>query len=115
VSDGPEREGWSIHLVHAHFHRRLYERYGVILEFGEFSIIKRALRYAPRIADRGRNGGVYAVRLPGRHQVFFVGTTLYCGMLHPWTAFPADTYRLSEGRWIPSRIRRHTRTGALSG
>ncbi|MHC2250663.1 hypothetical protein ACVILK_000355 [Bradyrhizobium embrapense] len=58
-------DGASIPSEHWHFHRRLLQRYGVVLGPGEYSGIVRALRKKEAIVveARGKGLAIYRVRL----------------------------------------------------
>lgn len=60
-------DGWSLDRGSWHFHRRLWERYGFRLEYGEFSRIvgdvQRGQAVLLRRGNSGADGAHYAVKL----------------------------------------------------
>ncbi|HEY1925843.1 MAG TPA: hypothetical protein VGG92_00100 [Caulobacteraceae bacterium] len=62
----PRWEGASIGKEHWHFHRRLWDRYSIILAPGEFTMILTAIRTgeALLVERRGRGTAVYSFRVP---------------------------------------------------
>ena len=58
--------GAVIHIYHWHFHRRLFERYHVILPPGEFTYIVNTIASgeAMLIEPRANGAGIYSIRLP---------------------------------------------------
>jgi hypothetical protein len=69
--------GASIPQEHWHFHRRLWQRYWIVLGPGEFSAILRAIRRrkAVLIEKRSKKVAVYSVRLPAWDERVFVVAT----------------------------------------
>lgn len=70
----PRWVGVAIFQEHWHFHRRLLERYGIVLAPGEFSRIVNAIESgrAVRIIDHGGGKGVYSVRVQSAGERVFV-------------------------------------------
>src|ERR1700744_2656643 len=62
----PRWEGAAIGKEHWHFHRRLWDRYSIILAPGEFTLIVSAIRTgeALLVERRGRKTAVYSIRVP---------------------------------------------------
>lgn len=60
-----------------HFHRRLYERYGVVLAPGDYSAMYKAVtRKRSRPLMKGNDGGaIYAVRVPSSNELVLVAAT----------------------------------------
>jgi hypothetical protein len=100
--EGDTELGWSIELYHAHFHRQLLLRYGIVLEFGEFPTIARAIsRGYARIVKTSDVGTIFAVKLPGRCDWIFIGTKLDRDYRVIATALPPSSYtETSDGRFI---------------
>lgn len=72
----PRLNGWRIKHRHWHFHKQLHERYRVILEYGEFSELSRAIRSgrAELIEFQPGRGAIYAVMLARCWTRIFVAT-----------------------------------------
>jgi hypothetical protein len=69
----PRWNNTMIPADHWHFHRRLLERYGVVLRPGDFSAIRAAIRSEEAMAARRRAGGtVFAVRVKGLRKRIYV-------------------------------------------
>lgn len=70
----PRWIGASIRIEHWHFHRRLWERYGIVLAPGEFSMIKTAIRRGKALLVKryDRKRAVYSIRLPSCGDRIFV-------------------------------------------
>jgi hypothetical protein len=75
------------HIVESewHFHRQLFERYGVVLGIGQFSKIVNDIRSGRAILVRARDKrcGLYSVRVKGAERVFVLAVN---GL--PRTAWP---------------------------
>ena len=59
-------EGWSLDRGSWHFHRRLWQRYGFHLEYGEYTRIFADIRDGRAVLLRGKHGKAgtrYAVKL----------------------------------------------------
>ncbi|WP_379548334.1 hypothetical protein ACFCW2_03980 [Qipengyuania sp. DSG2-2] len=58
---------------HWHFHKRLFERYGIVLAPGEFSRIhKLIVSRRAYLVDKSREGSIYVFKLNRTHDEFFV-------------------------------------------
>jgi hypothetical protein len=82
-------EGWSLDRGSWHFHRRLWERYGFRLEYGEFTRIVCDIRDGRAIllrrGIRGKRGAHYAVKLrPGLWIKVLVGKRWMPISALPW-------------------------------
>jgi hypothetical protein len=55
-------EGWLLERRSWHFHRRLWEHYGVRLGYGEYTAIVRTIRHG-RAVLLSSNGPIYKVQL----------------------------------------------------
>lgn len=66
--------GKSIPERHWHFHRRLLERYGIVLAPGEYSEMLKDIRSgrAPLVQRRSAKSAVYLVRNRRLYERFFV-------------------------------------------
>lgn len=71
-----------------HFHRRLYERYGVVLAPGEFTMIVRRIRSRKTPVIRRKDGKllIHVIRIPSADIVVFVVSD---GRM-PKTAWPPE-------------------------
>jgi hypothetical protein len=59
-------EGWSLDRGSWHFHRRLWQRYGFCLEYGDYTRIVADIREGRCVLLRGQHGKAgsrYAVKL----------------------------------------------------
>lgn len=72
----PRKTGWRIKQRHWHFHQKLYERYGIVLEFGEFSEMMHAIRTedAELIEFQPGRGAIHCILLRHRWRHIFIAT-----------------------------------------
>lgn len=73
----PYDERWngaSIDLEHWHFHKQLYERYGIIMGPGDFSHMKNGLRKGKALFIReiARHRAIYRWRIKSTGEIIFV-------------------------------------------
>jgi hypothetical protein len=68
-------EGWLLHEHSWHLHRRLWERAGIVLEFGEYAALCRAIRQgrADKVRADGKRSGYHAVPFRGGTSLAFRG------------------------------------------
>lgn len=68
--------GWCIRQPTWHFHAKLYERYGIVMEHGEYSEMINDIRSgrAELIERQPGRGAIYAVLLPRCWKRIFVAT-----------------------------------------
>jgi len=74
----PIWDGAVIKHKEFHFHRRLLERYGIVLGPGHYGAMMRQIRRKHAIlihADKMRGGAIYAVRVPGTTRIVFAAAT----------------------------------------
>lgn len=75
----PRLNGWGIKQRHWHFHRMLHLRYGIIMEYGEFSEMLRDIRAgragrAELVELQPSRGAIYSVLLARCWKRIFVAT-----------------------------------------
>jgi hypothetical protein len=86
--------GWVSGKSAWHFQRRLWERYGLVLQFGEYSEIQRSIRSgACHHVVRGKRDHVWFVPLQG-HIIAVVAEPMTCRLI---TVLPRD---LLQGRCV---------------
>ena len=62
------KEGWTLERHSWHFHRRLFERYGITLEYGDYSRIITAIRDKRSVLVRRKwEGTQHAAERPVDH------------------------------------------------
>lgn len=74
-SDDERWNGASIDFAHWHFHRQLYERYGIIMGPGDFSdMVKRGLRKgkALLLRETAQGGKLYRWRVKSTGERIFI-------------------------------------------
>jgi hypothetical protein len=66
--------GAAIQCSNWHFHRQLFERYGIVLPPGEFTYIARTIEAgeAMLIEERAKGQAIYAIRLPTSKERIYV-------------------------------------------
>lgn len=91
----PRWSGASIPRIHWHFHRQLFERYGIVLEPGEFGNIMRDIKggNAMLIEKRGDRKAIYSVRITRVYERVYI----LCRGNQVVTAWPPEK-RLNDVR-----------------
>lgn len=91
----PRWQGARIPRRHWHFHRQLLERYGIVLEPGEFNEIVREVKsgHAKLIEHRGAGKVIYSVRINRVYERVYI----LCRGLQIITAWPPEK-RLNDIR-----------------
>jgi len=67
-------DGTSIPEKHWHFHKRLYERYGIVMGPGDFGAMLKAIKGGKALMVRrhGRKQRVYWCKVPSCHERIYV-------------------------------------------
>ena len=89
----PRWDGASIPKWHSHFHRKLFERYGIVLGPGDFADILKQIRSGEALrVEARREGAIYFVKVRSLFERIYV---LSDGR-HLITAWPATRKLLAK-------------------
>lgn len=105
----PRWEGKSIPHKHWHFHRRLYERYGIIMAPGEFGDMVKAIKSgkALMVNRRGKHQRIYWHKVQSVHERIYVLVGKDSAILSAWppTNQLADYRRQAQERRDAARTK----------
>ena len=105
----PRWEGRSIPYKHWHFHRRLHERYGIIMAPGEFGAMVKAIKSgkALMVHRKGKHHRIYWHKVQSVHERIYVLVGKSGAILSAWppTKQLADYRKQAQARRDADRRR----------